>query len=86
MATKSIGRIILIIVLGCMIGTLFGKLIGLVLPGGVVKDFFLKEANFEIGPSLFDVGLLALTLGFKLTLNIVGLLGVAVAIYMLRWY
>jgi hypothetical protein len=29
---------------------------------------------------------LALTLGFKLTLNIVGLLGVAVAIYMLRWY
>ncbi len=86
MATKSFGRIVLIIVLGCMIGTLFGKLIGLVLPEGVVRDFFLNEASFEVGPTPINLGLFAFTLGFRLTLNIVGLLGVALAIYLLRWY
>lgn len=86
MATHKLGRIVLVIILGAMIGTLFGKLIALVLPDGVVRDFFLKEASFNIGPTPIDVGLIAITLGFKITLNIVGLLGVSLAIYLLRWY
>ncbi|HEX9653292.1 MAG TPA: DUF4321 domain-containing protein [bacterium] len=86
MATHSFGRVVLVIVLGAMIGTLFGKLVGLVLPEGVVKEFFLKDASFGVGPADIDVGLFAITLGFKITLNIVGLLGVSLAIYLLRWY
>lgn len=86
MATHSFRRIVLVIVLGAMIGTLFGKLIGLILPEGVVREFFLNEASFAVGPANFDAGLFGITLGFKITLNIVGLLGVGLAIYLLRWY
>ncbi len=86
MARKSLGYIVLVIVLGAMIGTLFGKLIGFVLPDGVVKEFFLKEANFEIGPATINAGLFAITLGFKVILNIVGLIGIGISIYVLRWY
>lgn len=86
MATHSFGRVVLVIILGAMIGTLFGMLIGLVLPDGVVREFFLKQASFKVGPADLDVGLFAITLGFKITLNIVGLLGVSLAIYLLRWY
>ncbi|MFQ5753410.1 MAG: hypothetical protein ACE5HI_15585, partial [bacterium] len=59
MTRKSFGRVVLVIILGAMIGTLFGKLLGLVLPEGVVKEFFLKEANFEVGPVTIDAALFA---------------------------
>ena len=85
MARKSIGYVVLVIVLGAMIGTLFGKLIGLGLPTGVVKDFFLKEASFALGPAELNVGLFAITAGFRNVFNVVGLIGVGVAVYLLRW-
>jgi hypothetical protein len=86
MARKPIGRIILVIVMGALIGSLTGQLIGLVLPEGVVKDFFLKSAPFEIGPTPVSIGFLGFTFGLKINFNIAGLIGVAVAIYLFRWY
>ncbi len=86
MAKKSIGRVVLIIVLGAMIGSLLGQLIGLILPEGVVKDFFLRSAELEAGPTPLNLGLFAITFGFKLILNVVGFIGVVIAVYLLRWY
>lgn len=86
MARKSIGYMILVIVLGAMIGTLLGELITLLLPTGVVKEFFLKSASFAVGPATLDVRLFSITLGLTIKLNIVGLFGIGIAIYMLRWY
>ncbi len=85
MARKSIGYVVFVIILGAMIGTLFGKLIGWGLPTGVVKEFFLKEASFALGPAELNVGLFAITAGFRVVLNVIGLIGVGVAIYLLRW-
>lgn len=86
MAKRSIGQIVLVIVLGAMIGTLLGELISLLLPIGVVKDFFLKSAFFAVGPATLDVKLFSITVGFTIKLNIIGLFGVGIAIYLLRWY
>lgn len=86
MAKKPLGHIIIVVLLGAMIGTLLGQLIGLVLPAGVVKEFFLKSAPLELGPITLDVALFAITLGFKITFNIVGLIGIGVAMYFFRWY
>lgn len=86
MARRSIGQIALIIILGAMIGTLFGELISLVLPSGIVKEFFLRSAAFAVGPATLDVRLFSITVGFTVKLNIVGVLGIGAAIYMLRWY
>ena len=86
MNRKPIGRVVLVIVMGALIGSLTGQLIGLVLPAGVVKDFFLKSAPLEIGPTEVDVGFLGFTFGLSINFNIAGLIGVAVAIYLFRWY
>ena len=72
--------------MGAMIGSLLGQLIGLIIPEGVVKEFFLKSASLEIGPAPLSVGFFSVTLGFAINLNIAGLVGIAIAIYFLRWY
>ncbi|MFQ5707132.1 MAG: DUF4321 domain-containing protein [bacterium] len=86
MARKPFGHIVLVVILGAMLGTLFGELLALLLPVGVVKEFFLKSAAFGVGPATLDVRLFSLTLGFTIKLNIVGLFGIGVAVYLLRWY
>lgn len=86
MGKKPLGHIILAVILGALIGGLMGKLIAFALPGGVVKEFFLKSIDLNLGPVDVGLGLVGFTLGFRITLNVVGVLGIGVALYFLRWY
>ncbi|RMD91589.1 MAG: DUF4321 domain-containing protein [Calditrichaeota bacterium] len=86
MAKKSLGHIVIVIILGAMIGTLLGELVTLLLPTGVIKEFFIRSASFAVGPATLDVKLFSITLGFTIKLNIVGIIGIGVALYLLRWY
>ncbi|RMF64411.1 MAG: DUF4321 domain-containing protein [Calditrichaeota bacterium] len=86
MARKSVGQLVLVVVLGALFGSLLGQLLGLILPAGVVKEFFLRSAEFGFSPTTVSVGFMAVTLGFNIKLNVVGILGVALAAYILRWY
>ena len=85
MSRKPIGRVILIIVLGALIGSLTGQLIGLVLPEGVVKDFFLKSASASVGPATINIIIMTFTIGFSIKLNVTGIIGILIAAYALRW-
>ena len=80
------GVLILIIFLGIIIGSAFGELIGLILPDGVVKNFFLISVNTGISPTVIDLNLIKFTLGFTFKLNVIGIIGIAIATYMLKWY
>ncbi len=86
MSRKKFGKVVLVIVLGAVLGSLLGQLIGLVLPEGVVKEFFLRSGAINLGPGTLDLSIFSITLGFSLTVNVVGFLGMGVAIYLLRWY
>ena len=85
MRRKSLAFIIFIIILGALVGSAIGEVIGVMLPDGVVKDFFLKSATASIGPGTLDIILITLTLGFSFKLNITGVLGIFLAAYALRW-
>ncbi len=85
MRKKSLTFIIFIIILGALLGSVLGEILGLVLPAGVVKDFFLKSATASIGPGTIDIILLTFTLGFSIKLNITGVIGILIAAYALRW-
>lgn len=85
MRRKSLGFIIFIIILGALIGSVLGEVLGLILPAGVVKDFFLKSATASIGPGTLDIILLTFTIGFSIKLNITGVIGIVIAAYALRW-
>ena len=83
---KTIGKLVLVILLGALVGTLLGELLGLVLPDGVVKQFFTEAWMLSLGPGELNAILFSITFGFKLKINIVGVLGIGIAVYILRWY
>ncbi|MBD3386264.1 DUF4321 domain-containing protein [candidate division KSB1 bacterium] len=82
----TLGWIILAILLGALIGSVFGQILGLILPDGVVKDFFLRSVDFGFGPLDIDFVMISLTLGLYIKFNITGVLGIVLAAYILRWY
>jgi hypothetical protein len=85
MRKKNLGFITLIIILGALIGSAFGELLAYILPPGVVKEFFLKSATASIGPGTLNIIVLTITLGFSLKVNTIGILGIVIAAYLLRW-
>jgi len=85
MRKKSAVFIIFIIIIGAMIGTALGEVIGILVPQGVVQDFFLKSVSASIGPGTLDILLLTLTLGFSFKINVMGVIGILIAAYALRW-
>jgi len=85
MRRKSVGFIIFVIVMGALIGSALGEVLALIMPVGVVKDFFLKSIIASVGPGTLDLILFKFTLGFALKLNITGVIGILIAAYILRW-
>jgi len=83
---KSFGYIVLVLFLGAMIGSALGEIIGLILPDGVVKQFFLNSVSGGIEPATLNAVLFSITVGFKIKLNVVGIVGIVIAAYILRWY
>lgn len=84
---KSAGAILVVLIIGGLIGSIFSKGIGLVLPEGVVKSFFLwgiENKGFYM--ENLDLFVLRITLGLRITLNIASVLGIALSAYILRWY
>ncbi|MBN2365418.1 MAG: DUF4321 domain-containing protein [Calditrichaeota bacterium] len=85
MRKKSLGWILVIILLGAFIGSALGEILAYVLPQGVVKEFFLRSAEFGLGPATLNLIVLTFTLGFTIKLNVISVLGIAIAAYLLRW-
>jgi len=85
MRRVSFRLLVLIIILGALIGTVIGQ-VAILLPDGVVKDFFIKSVTSGFDPATLDLNIFSLTLGFTFNLNISGVIGIAFAVYMLRWY
>ena len=83
---KSLGFILLILILGTLVGSALGEVIGMVLPNGVVKQFFLSSVNGGIAPTTLNAILFTFTIGFTIKLNVIGVLGVLITAYLLRWY
>ncbi len=82
---KNIWTILLIIFLGALIGSALGELIAYLIPAGVVKEFFLKSAVAQFGPATLNLVILTFTLGFSFKLNVIGIIGIIVAAYLLKW-
>jgi hypothetical protein len=74
------------LVVGMLIGSMLGEVISLVLPDGVVKQFFLKSITPGFQLTQIDLEVVKITLGLELKLNIISILGVLLAVYLFRWY
>jgi len=85
MRKKSLGFILIILFVGALIGSAFGEVVAYILPDGVVKQFFIKSATASIGPGTLNIIILTLTLGFSIKVNVMGIIGILIAAYALRW-
>lgn len=85
MRKRSLGWILIVILLGAVMGSILGEVLGLILPEGVVRDFFLRAAQFSVGPATLNLIVLTCTLGLTLKLNVIAVLGIVLAAYFLRW-
>ncbi|MCL2100806.1 MAG: DUF4321 domain-containing protein [Fibromonadales bacterium] len=81
-------------ILGESLGWLFGHFGTLMNAGGednIVRNFFLKAWELKLGytedgdPLMLDLYMLKFDLGLTLRLNIVSIIGVVAALYMMKW-
>ena len=89
MYNKSIFLILSIILIGCIIGTALSMLIGLILPDGVVKDFFTLSHSFGFGHSpnnWINLGPLRFKLGLFFDVSILSIIGIFISWYILRYF
>ena len=85
MRKKGIGWIFVVILIGAFIGTALGEVLGLILPEGVVKEFFLRSATFGLSPGTLNLVVFTFTVGFSFKINVISVLGVVIIAYFLRW-
>ncbi|HPG38997.1 MAG TPA: DUF4321 domain-containing protein [bacterium] len=84
--SHTIGRIIIVIFLGAIVGGVLGEVIALLIPDGIVREFFLRSVSFGFSPATINLILITFTLGFTFKLNIIGVIGIFLATYIMRWY
>ena len=84
---KSFLNVLLILFLGSVVGSFLGRIIAWLLPNGsVVEQFFLISAQWGFEPTTLNAGLFSVTLGMTFQLNVAGIMGIAAAAYLLRYY
>lgn len=83
---RSLGLIFIILIFGAVIGTILGDLLALLLPEGVVKQFFLQSVSLGISPMTLDFVVGTVTFGLRVKFNISSVLGLTVAYYFLRYF
>ena len=94
MRNRDISLIVIGLFSGAMIGGVIGNLLALLLPDGVVKDFFLTSltidisgiANNELGVFIIDLSIIVLKFGLSINFNFTSLIGLATAYYILRFF
>ncbi len=83
---RSLGYIFIVLIFGAIVGTLFGNVLGLVLPEGVVKQFFLQSVSWGISPVTLDFIIGTVTFGLRIKFNISCVLGLVSTYYFLRYF
>ena len=75
----------IVLTMGLLVGSLMGELLARWLPAGVARDFFTTSVVGHLGPISLDLVAVGLTLGpLTLYVNIISLVGIALAAYLYR--
>jgi len=85
-ARMKIWTVILIVIVGGLVGSAFGELIGRILPDGPVKNFFLNAISVGFRTFHLDLSIFTIDFGLILRLNIISIIGMILFAYLLRWF
>ncbi len=74
------------IVTGAVIGGLVGSILAHILPPGVMKTLLQKSVTIGFDPAKVSLYVVSLTLGLKLYINFLSIIGIFVAVYYFKWW
>jgi hypothetical protein len=84
-APRNIGLILVVVVVGLVVGSLLGELLGSLLPAGRAQDLLTRGPTIGLTPpATLDLHFLAFTLGLSLKVNLIGVIGIVIAVFTLR--
>ena len=85
---QGLGKLVLVLLLGAVIGAVFSQVIGLFLNEGSVAHQVFVEGYRDFGIPTVHLNLVVVELTFGLTFNVtlMSVVGMFVASQMLRWY
>ncbi|MBI1737023.1 MAG: DUF4321 domain-containing protein [Candidatus Rokubacteria bacterium] len=84
-AQRGFGLLLLVLVAGLAIGSLFGELVGGLVPPGLAREILTRGPTIGLtSPATLDLRFLSFTFGLALKVNLVGVLGIVVAALTLR--
>jgi hypothetical protein len=82
---KNIPLTIFILLLGLIIGSFIGDLLGMVLPDGAAKTVMTTPLRIGFHPISIDLHIFTLILGLMIKINLFGVIGVLILGYSLKW-
>ena len=84
-ASRGIGLILLVLLVGLTVGAFLGELVGALLPAGFWHNLLSRGPMVGLtSPATLDLRFLSLTLGLALKINLMAVVGVVVAALLLR--
>jgi len=83
---RSILFLFLILFVGAAAGTALSSFVGLTMPDGVVRDFFLNSKPLGWDPFTMNLQIITLTTGFTIDISVSSIIGMVVAWYFLRYF
>ena len=82
---KTPWLLVFFILLGGLLGGLLGEILQAVAPPGPLQDIFAKTHVIGLAPPFsIDLKLFAITFGFTLSINLFGILGILLGIYIYK--
>ena len=82
---RGFGLLLLAVIVGLVLGTLLGELVGELAGPGRVRDLLTHGPTIGLTPpSTLDLRLLSITLGVVFKVNVVGGIGILVALLAVR--
>ncbi len=82
--SKTLGLLLLIIIIGAILGGIIGEILGVLLPEGKINQIFTSGPKLTLVPSTLNLIVLTVTLGLDLKINICGALGIMAAVFIFR--
>ena len=76
---------IFILIVGLILGSFIGDLLGMVLPDGAVKMVMTTPLRIGFHPVSLDLHIFTIVLGFMIKINLFGFIGVLILGYSLKW-
>ena len=82
---KSIGVLLIFILIGGMLGGIFGEILRVMAPNGAIQNIFASNFSPGINPPLaIDLVLLKLTFGFSIKVSLLSVLGMFLGAYLYK--